>query len=1554
MNAIVNVNEFYSDHYMESMLADDIKPVLVRFQKQADRANAGLPEGSDARIRPVHEELQSHKKHWANSHSGERDWKHWHRDLLSTLGYCPEYTQVTILPQGAVEEYPLMGMLNIFDEAGHPLLCAFGLPDKEDDPLGVIEPTSAKTWEKLLDELFAQDLAPRWALLLHRDQLLLLDRNKWFERRWLVFDFEQLFGGDNKRERCITAALLHKDSLCPSTGAGLPDELDEKSRKNAVEVSASLREAIRQCVELLGNEYIYYCRLKNRTAFDEDAVGQAGELSLECVRFMYRLLFCFYLEARPELGYLPMNSEDYAAGYSLERLRELEQAPLETEREQNGYFFDASLRQLFRLFWEGRHVALTGTTLDHDFEVPELRSHLFDPERTPRLSSIRFRNSVLQQVIRRLSLGTHGSGKKQRMGRVSYASLGISQLGAVYESLLSYSGFFAQTKLWEVKPAGEAYDPSQHAFFVTEQELAEYTEEERATDENGAYVTHDKGEFIYRQAGSERSDSASYYTPEPLTRLCVRQALQERLKDMKADDLLQLSICEMAVGSASFLNETVSQLAQEYLTRKQQETGQRIPQEEFAQELQRVKMYIADRNVTGVDLNATAVELAEISLWLNSIFPNALVPWFGNQILHGNSLVGARRHSWPADQLRTSAAAARKPLRPAGPPTPYDWQADTRKGSVYHWLVPDEGMAPGGGKIADALFPEQAAKVKQWRKEFCRSFSSADLTFLTGLSDAADNLWQEHGRLMRQCAAVTTDELQVWPAPMPDRRTTAAVKGNATTTAEKDARLQQMIKNPSSPYSRLKLAMDYWCALWFWPTDRADLLPTREDFLWEMHRILSAGGAMLPTLLTQGELDLSGAPGLAPTPEQGELSFAHINTDELVRESPRLALVRRLAQEQAFFHWELECDPIFRTRGGFDLIVGNPPWVKMEWEEGSLLGDYNPLFVLRKLSASRLTQLREQEMERHPGLRTRYVHRATAIEGGKSFLNAEALYPLLKGQQPNLYKVFITRAWELENPHGITALIHEDGIYDSPKGGLLRRELYHHLRAHFQFENELLLFSDVGGPAKYSANIYSAYRDEIDFIHLSNLFHPRTVQECLDGLNAPPPLQPAEGIKNAEGKWSVAGHPDRVIRITAQELALFARLYDEPGTAPEEARLPHVHTRGLLEIMEKIADYPRPIAALKGRIFSSVLWDETGAQKDGTIKRNTQFPSTPELQVLSGPHFLVGNPHYQTPRAICNTKGAYDLLDLETLPDEYQPRVNYAPACEREEYRRRAPVLPWDSEQNYLDCYKLAFRAMLASTNERTMIAALICAGTAHINGVRSLTTANTVDMLAIASMVMSLTGDFYIKTTGATNLHTRWMVLPLLDPDPALILRVLVLNCLTRGYAPLWREQWQEAFREQCWYGDDPLLPQDFWQQLSPEWQRSCALRQAFARRWALCELDVLTARQLGMTPEELCDAYRIQFPVLKQNEDDTWYDRHGRIVFTCSKGLSGVGLSRAEFEPIKDKQEGFTVTKEWTDDTQPGGAVTRSLTYEAPFTRRDREEDYKTIWRALDEQAR
>ena len=1514
MKSIFNNNEYFSDHYLNASLAGDCKELLDKWTAMAKQENAGLT-GAAAKARTPNEMLKGDKglrSKWERTRAesfSEDTVGAWAYALLTVLGYTPQEQNLTILLDGK-DEYSVPCMLATPD-ALNPRLVAFVVPGTDDDAMQLPSPQPGKSWAQLIDDLFNQPQHPRWCLFIQGGCVTLIDYNKWFDKRTLTFCFDELYGAQVDEEYRLTAALLHADALCPHTGSCLLDTLTDNSHKNAHAVSTDLKKALQECIQLLGNEYVWYKRHQTKDAvYAADTDEQAKQIALECLRFMYRLLFCFYLESRPELRFLPMGAEPYLRGYSVDFLRDCEEIQLDDEQARNGYFLDASLRQLFDLIYKGREVSFRAGTVSDDFEIAPLKSHLFDPERTPLLSKAHFRNFVLQDIIRLLSIGSHG---KSGRGRISYASLGLNQLGAVYENLLAYSGFFARDVLYEVKPAGEKYDPTVHAFFVTEEELQEYTEEERAIDEKTKrYVKHEKGEFIYRLAGRNRKNSASYYTPESLTKCTVQFSLKELLKDKCADDILNLKVCEMAVGSAAFLNEAINQLAEAYLRLKQQETGLSLSPEEYGYELQRVKMYIADRNVVGVDLNGTAVELAEVSLWLNTIYEGAFVPWFGMQLHHGNSLIGCKRAYWHTSLLRSQGAKDKKARWDGQTPTSFDWEIKQRPAhGVYHWLVPDAGMANYSHKNIKKYCKAELAQISAWRKEFMLPFSADEIELALSLSEAADKLWQQHIQDIADLNRRTTDELTVWPHEMP-------ANAHRTSTQEKDKEYKQSIGSETSAYQRLQLAMDYWCALWFWPIEEAASLPSRIDFLMDMHQILNSTAQFQ----MQGELDFGEQ---VQQQVQGELGFNEKPISAIIKESSRLTIVDRVRRQQHFFHWELSCAHIFHERAGFDLIVGNPPWIKVEFVETDFYSDAYPMVLVRSkdYSADLVGKLVAKLIEQNPTWSINYVYEASIVDAVKNMLNTVISYPYLRGLQPNLYHCFITKAWDITNRNHNIGFVHPDDFYTSAKAGSLRAAVYSRLRYHFQFQNEFKFFTEVGNQMQYSINVYGRSQT-VSFDHVCNLFSVNSLSGCYDELPHP---EPPENIKTTDGKWSVTGHPLRVLRISESELSLFSALLNEDENAPTtEAPIARLHTSSQLAALQKIAYYNRKIVSLGNGLISHRFWDEANSRKDGTIRRETKFS---KHLILSGPHIYAGNPYYKTPRIICKEKSDYDIIDLETMPDDYLARTNYTPACGEEEYDHRCPKLPWNPSINYVDTYKIAFRRMLAQTGERTLA---------------------SVDMLAIASITQSIIGDYYIKLTGAGDLHYQWQQLPLLPPKAAMNLRVLALNCLTVHYDAFWREVWQDGYREGRWYGDDERLPHDFWANLTPYWQRHCALRNDFARRWALCELDVLVAREIGLTLEELCEAYRIQFPVMRQYEADTWYDRNGRVVFTCSKGLVGLGLDRKTWESIKDKPAGFTYAKTYTDNTLPTGPVERTIVYEAPFDRRDREVDYATIWAALD----
>ncbi|MGN8806875.1 MULTISPECIES: Eco57I restriction-modification methylase domain-containing protein [unclassified Blautia] len=1401
--------------------------------------------------------------------------------------------------------------------------------------------------------LFGQAEPPRFILLIGMNQIALIDRNKWNEKRYLQFELEDIFSRHEESTLQAMAVLLHRNSLCPEDGTALLDELDANSQKHAAGVSQDLKYALRESIEILGNEVLYDMATRQGRNLETDPVD-AGDLTLECLRYMYRMLFVLFIEARPELGYAPIQNLTYKSGYSLDNLRDIADDIRDDVTEVgSGYFLHETLSKLYDLIYSGYPeseedlLKYSQEESLHDmFVIAPLKAHIFDPEYTKMITKSKLRNSCMLRIIDLMSLTRETGRRNDRRGRISYANLGINQMGSVYEALLSYRGFIAETTLFEVKRAGDSFNELDVGYFVTEDELDQYTEDERVryekNDPDGKYKKgqlrkYEKGTFIYRLAGREREKSASYYTPEVLTKCLVKYALKELLEGKTADEILHLTICEPAMGSAAFLNEAITQLAEAYLDKKQKERGEMIPANDRLKELQKVKMYMADRNVYGIDLNPVAVELAEVSLWLNTIYEGGFVPWFGTQLINGNSLIGARRQVYRVEALSTTSKGLRW-YENAPDRVPLGTKRMPRK-QVYHFLLGDPGMCSYSDKVIKSLEPEKIKAMAKWSKKFTEPYSEDDLVTLLRLSTAIDELWEAQINLRKEVEAKTQDSLSVYGYE--DDAT-----DSHTTIRQKDQILSELYKSEhmrnAGPYARLKFAMDYWCALWFWPIDKADLLPSRSEFLFDMSLILEGtmasvnvsnaakGGqlSLFPSEMEQIALDIVATYG------QGSV----VDIPRLRKENPRLNLAYEIAEQNHFMHWELEFADLFAERGGFDLVIGNPPWVKVTWNEQAVLSDKQPLFIIKKLSASDTVKYRNQAFSML-GVRELYFDEYEKLSGEQAFLNAHQNYSELVGQQTNLYKCFLPQGWLISSNQGIISYVHPDGIYDDPNGGVLREIAYRRLRRHFSFINQMKLF-DIGNTRTFSLNIY-ANKDTNGFDMISNLFVPSTIDECYEDTNKG---KPVPGIK-IHDSWDISGHPNRIIKITKQSLKTLALVLGSSDNN-ESIPLPMLHSREFHQVLDCFAQQSATISSLKEKRYITQMWNETGAQKDHVIERNVHFSEDAKSVIYSGAHIGVANAFYKTSQRICNTHRAFDCVPLELIDDNYYQRTNYIIECDISEYNKLVPRTFWDT--SYDEEYRLVSRKMIDPAGERTLISALIPPKTAHTNGLLGIAFRDHELLGIMAGAFASVPYDFFIKMLGKSNFYEDTAgLLPIIESNVAdeISIRGLLLNCLNDDYAPLWNEIRPRIKVSGNWSVNDPRLNSTVFQ--DKEWSWETPLRIDYQRRQALVEIDVLVAMALGMTLQQLKTIYRIQFPVLQQYEDDTWYDSKGRIVFTNNRGLSGVGMSRPEWEGgIKGASEGKTFKYSYVEDAIPGGPTERTIEYVAPFTRGNRELDYEVAW--------
>lgn len=1200
--------------------------------------------------------------------------------------------------------------------------------------------------------LFGQAEPPRFILLIGMNQIALIDRNKWNEKRYMQFELEDIFSRHEESTLQAMAVLLHRNSLCPEDGTALLDELDANSQKHAAGVSQDLKYALRESIEILGNEVLYDMATRQGRNLETNPVD-AGDLTLECLRYMYRMLFVLFIEARPELGYAPIQNLTYKSGYSLDNLRDIADDIRDDVTEVgSGYFLHETLSKLYDLIYSGYPeseedlLKYSQEESLHDmFVIAPLKAHIFDPEYTKMITKSKLRNSCMLRIIDLMSLTRETGRRNDRRGRISYANLGINQMGSVYEALLSYRGFIAETTLFEVKRAGDSFNELDVGYFVTEDELDQYTEDERVryekNDPDGKYKKgqlrkYEKGTFIYRLAGREREKSASYYTPEVLTKCLVKYALKELLEGKTADEILHLTICEPAMGSAAFLNEAITQLAEAYLDKKQKERGEMIPANDRLKELQKVKMYMADRNVYGIDLNPVAVELAEVSLWLNTIYEGGFVPWFGTQLINGNSLIGARRQVYRVESLSTTSKGLRW-YENAPDRVPLGTKRMPRK-QVYHFLLGDPGMCSYSDKVIKSLEPDKIKAMANWSKKFTEPYSEDDLVTLLRLSTAIDELWDAQINLRKEVETKTQDSLSVYGYE-------DDIVDSHTTIRQKDQILSELYKSEhmrnAGPYARLKFAMDYWCALWFWPIDKADLLPSRSEFLFDMSLILE--GTMGSVKVSQTAKD--GQYSLFPT-EMEQIALDIVGTygrdtvvdiPKLRKENPRLNLAYEIAEQNHFMHWELEFADLFANNGGFDLVLGNPPWVKIEWKEEGLLSDVNPMFFIKGWSANEVAKHRNIELQNESVYKS-YLYEYVAMSGEQNFLNAVQNYESLKGQQTNLYKCFLPQAWMINTSNGVSGFLHPNGVFDDPKGGILRKALYPHLSKHFRFENEFKLFREVGNAMKFSLNIYSNELSKM-FQAIFNLFTTSTIDDCYEG-NRNSVLY---GIKDEEGNWNTKGHPDRVIEITKKELLTFARLFDG-NDEWEQARLPIVHAKELLDVLTLFAEYPKTVANIVEQISTTEMWHETNSQKDGTIVRNVHFAESPMDLIYSGPHIGVANPLFQTSQRNCSTHRAFDNVDLTQISEDYIQRCNYTPGCSWEEYAKRAPKTSWNASN--IDGYRIIMRNMFNQSGERTLLPAIAPPMSGHVHAVFEVGAKDPFFIAMEEGIMASLPLDFYIK----------------------------------------------------------------------------------------------------------------------------------------------------------------------------------------------------------------
>ena len=494
-----------------------------------------------------------------------------------------------------------------------------------------------------------------------------------------------------EQEDLESLAVLHRllaaQNFVPRPDGKRPmDALEEESRRHSAKVSEDLKEAVFEAAERIVGGFLVDVRARPEIFSPPSTLPElrdAGFLAL------YRLLFILYAEARDERL---MNHVFYQKNYSLDSIvARLLRAPIDT-LPANRYGLWSHLLAVFRIFNEG--IAPHLPELEN---IPPRGGRLFSEE-TPEgrlLRRLKLDDRTTAAVL--LALATTRPRRGVGRERVSFRELDIEQLGNVYQGLLEYEPEEATDTLIECRVAGRDFvltpaelirlaeakslvvagdagivegtevarlhpeataDESEQQEADEEEAEADVVEEEETDHgvQRGAALKLlrrlEPGEFYFKP-GSARKSTGSYYTPTEIVDYLVRESLAPLVACKSAAEIERLRVMDPACGSAHFLVGAARFLGGKLYEAYRHEGDPPLafhPDRALSAEVRRrwdkeglawCKRRIVEKCLFGVDLNPTAVQLAQVALWIESLAGDRPLSFFAHHIRCGNSLLGS-------------------------------------------------------------------------------------------------------------------------------------------------------------------------------------------------------------------------------------------------------------------------------------------------------------------------------------------------------------------------------------------------------------------------------------------------------------------------------------------------------------------------------------------------------------------------------------------------------------------------------------------------------------------------------------------------------------------------------------------------------------------------------------------------------------------------------------------------------------------------------------------------------------------------------------------------
>ena len=544
--------------------------------------------------------------------------------------------------------------------------------DKEVKGSGALEASPHSRMERLL-----RRTEVKAGLLFNGLAIRLISAPRGESSGWMDFRVAEMVQTSG-RPICTAMRLLLKESrLLAMPGPQRLAALLEDSRRFQNEVSERLAEQVLHALyEMLrgfqaAHDASHGELLRRTLAENPDRVYHA------LLTMILRLVFLLYAEERDMLP----KDETFQRYYSLlglyERLRE--DAALFPDTMDQRYGAWAQLLVLFRLIHDG---AETGA-----MSLPRRHGVLFDPDRFPFLEGRP--DMVARQIHERIEPPLVPDGTIYRAlekllvldgERISYRALDVEQIGSVYETMMGFRLETASGRSVAIKAAKKQGAPTTVDLDALAEEPGTkrdkwlrdradrklgdkvkkaVKEAERLEDLHAALMpvievdaTPDlvpRGAMVL-QPSEERRRSGSHYTPRELTEPIVRTTLEPIIERLQGEDgkppkpaqILDIKVCDPAMGSGAFLVEACRQLGDALVEAWRAHGGvPEIPPDEdegiFARRL------IAQRCLYGVDRNPMAVDLAKVSLWLATLAKDHALTFVDHALRDGDSLVGLSR-----------------------------------------------------------------------------------------------------------------------------------------------------------------------------------------------------------------------------------------------------------------------------------------------------------------------------------------------------------------------------------------------------------------------------------------------------------------------------------------------------------------------------------------------------------------------------------------------------------------------------------------------------------------------------------------------------------------------------------------------------------------------------------------------------------------------------------------------------------------------------------------------------------------------------------------------